>query len=271
MTSLERLALHTATTRPWSLAQAVDGYARAGVLGITVWREHIDAVGAARARVLVRDAGLTPVAVCRGGFFVADAAAERTAAIDDTRRAIGDAAAIGAPVLVLVCGASPKLPLADQRLMIADAICALAPEAAGAGIRLAVEPLHPMYVADRSAIVTLRQARELCDAASSPVVGIALDVYHVFWDPDLYDEIRRCAALLTSLHLSDFRVPTRDLLNDRGLMGTGCIPIRSICDRVRHAGFAGWDEVEIFSHELWAMDQAEVVSAVVKAYRAHCL
>jgi sugar phosphate isomerase/epimerase len=265
---LARLSIHTMTTKPWSLEQAVLHYARAGVRGITVWRQHLEPYGAARARRMLMGAGLTCTALCRGGFFPATDSAGRMAAIDDNRRAIADAAALGAPMLVLVCGAVPGLPLGEARRMIRDGIQAIEPEARAAGVVLAVEPLHPMYAADRSAITTLAEARRLCERVASPFVKIAYDVFHVWWDPDLEEETARCRDLIAGFHICDWRHPLRDPLNDRAIMGEGVIPITGIRQQVRGGGFAGWDEVEIFSDALWAKDQAEVLDRIVRAYRA---
>jgi sugar phosphate isomerase/epimerase len=271
MSDSARLSIHTMTTKPWSLEQACDGYARAGVAGITVWRQHLAPYGAKQGRTLLAQHGLTCTALCRGGFFPATDQAGRLAAIEDNRVAVADAHALGAPMVVLVCGAVPGMPLADARRMVEDGIRAVEPEARAAGVKLAIEPLHPMYAADRSCITTLGEARRLCERINSPAVGIALDVFHVWWDPDLEEEIRRCAPWTCGFHLCDWRAPLRDMLNDRSMMGDGCIPVRRIRELVRQAGFAGWDEVEIFSDELWSGDQTALVGSICTAYREHCL
>jgi sugar phosphate isomerase/epimerase len=269
---LSRLCVHTATTKPWSLRQAIDGYRAAGVGGITVWRDALAPQGVEESARMLRDSGLAVVSLCRGGFFPAVDSAGRQRAIDDNRRAIDEAAAIGAPLVVLVCGAVPGQPLAESRRQIADGIAAVEPHARARAVKLAVEPLHPMYAADRSAISTLRQARELCDVLGSDQVGIAVDVYHCWWDPDLDDEIARIGAAgrLLAFHLCDWRVDTRHLLTDRGLMGEGCIDLKRIRASVETAGFSGWNEVEIFSTEKWATDQQRWLEQIVGAYRKHC-
>ncbi len=269
MTDLARLSIHTMTTKPWTLAQSVDAFARAGVGGITVWRQHLAPYGAAEGARLIKAAGLTCTALCRGGFFPAKDAAGRQAAIDDNRKAIADAHALGAPMVVLVCGAVPGLPLSESRAMIREGIQAVEGDARAAGVVLAIEPLHPQYAADRSAITTLSEARRLCERIASPVVKIALDVYHVWWDPDLELEISRCGAAgyLAGFHICDWRVPTRDPLNDRAIMGEGIIPVADLRRLVRATGFSGFDEVEIFSDELWVLDQHAVLARVVNAYR----
>ncbi len=269
---LSRLCIHTATTKPWSLRQALDGYRAAGVAGITVWRDALALEGVAESARMLRDSGLAVVSLCRGGFFPALDVAGRQRAIDDNKQAIDEAATIGAPLVVLVCGAVPGQPLHESRRQIAEGIHAIEPHARARGVKLAVEPLHPMYAADRSAINSLRQARELCEAIASDHVGVAVDVYHCWWDPELEVEIAALgqAKRLLAFHLCDWRVDTRHLLTDRGLMGDGCIDIAGIRGCVERAGFKGWNEVEIFSSEKWAMDQGVWLGEVVKAYRERC-
>lgn len=271
MNDLARLSIHTMTTKPWTLEQAAAKYAAAGVGGITVWRQHLAPYSAKQGREILRRHGLTCTALCRGGFFPAVDQAGRDKAIEDNRTAIRDAHELGAPMVVLVCGAVPGLPLSEARTMVEDGIRAVEPEARAAGVKLAIEPLHPMYAADRSCITTLGEARRLCERIASPAVGIALDVFHVWWDPQLEDEIRLAATWTCGFHVCDWRAPLRDMLNDRSIMGDGCIPVRAIGRQVRAAGFAGFDEVEIFSDELWAGDQDALLARIVAAYRQHCV
>ena len=266
-----RLCVHTITTKPWSLEQAAEHYAAAGVRGITVWRQWLEGRDIAQAGRRLRDAGLTVVSLCRGGFFPAFDAAVRQKALDDNRRAIDEAAQLGAPLVVLVCGAAPAQPLEVSRQQIADGIAAVLDHARQAGVRLAVEPLHPMYADARSAINTLRQANDLCDRLAAANLGVAVDVYHLWWDPELQAEIARCgrAGRIFAFHVCDWRTPTEDLLNDRGLMGEGCIDIRRIRGWVEQAGFQGWIEVEIFSNRYWASDQHEFLAKIKQAYLRH--
>ncbi|HEY4299928.1 MAG TPA: sugar phosphate isomerase/epimerase family protein [Candidatus Didemnitutus sp.] len=268
---LDRLCVHTITTKPWPLPVAVGKFAAAGVSGITVWRDALGGIGPTRARSLIADAGLRTISLCRGGFFPATTAEARQKAIDDNRRAIAEAHELGAPLVVLVCGAVPGQDLAESRLQIADGIAALQPDCEAAGVRVAIEPLHPMYAADRSAANTLAQANDMVESLRSPWVGVAVDVYHVWWDPALESEIARCGRLnaLFAFHVCDWRSPTVDLLNDRGLMGEGCIPLRRIRAWVERAGFGGAIEVEIFSNRWWAADQDEFLARVVTAHREH--
>ncbi|MGE5610253.1 MAG: sugar phosphate isomerase/epimerase family protein [Bacillota bacterium] len=271
LTDFSRLAIHTMTNKPWSLEQCIQGYTQAGVPGISVWRNVLQPMGAPAAGKMLRDAGLSVVALVRGGFFPAFEAPKRQEALDDNRRAIDEAAAIGAPMVVLVCGAVPGMALTDARKQIRDAIATLLPYAQANRVKLAIEPMHPMYAADRSAINTMAQAREICQALRSPWLGIAVDVYHTWWDPDLEKEITLAGQQKTlfAFHICDWRVQTRDLLNDRGLMGEGCIPIRQIRSWVEAAGFTGFHEVEIFSTERWATDQAQYVEQIKEAYLRH--
>lgn len=271
LTDFSRLSLHTITTKPWSLDQCVTNYARAGVKGITVWRDAIAGRDPAERGGFIRDHGLTVTALCRGGFFPATTRAARQEAIEENLRCLDEAAALGAPMVVLVCGADPAQPLEESRRQITEAVAALAPHAAAVGVKLAVEPLHPMYAADRSAINTMAQARAVCLAVKSPWVGIAVDVYHVWWDPDLEAQIQACGreGSLFAFHVCDWKTPTTDVLNDRQLMGEGCIPIRQIRGWVEAAGFTGFNEVEIFSQRLWGTDQHEYLARIQRAYLEH--
>ncbi len=271
LVDLSRLAIHTMTNKPWSLQQCIDGYATAGLRGLTVWRNVVEDIGAEEAGKLLRSSGLQTIALVRSGFFPAPDSAGRQAAIEDNRLCIEQAATIGAPMIVLVCGAIPGMPLAEARRQIADGIEKLLPLAESHGVKLAIEPLHPMYSADRSAINTMAQARAVCEALRHPMLGIACDVYHVWWDPDLQKEITLAGQMKTlfALHLCDWRVNTRDLLNDRGLMGEGCIDLRTIRGWAEAAGFKGWNEVEIFSTERWAGDQTKYVEQIKQAYLDH--
>ncbi|MCP4167331.1 MAG: sugar phosphate isomerase/epimerase [Chloroflexi bacterium] len=268
---LSRLCVHTITTRPWSVEEAVDQYAAAGIKGITVWRQWLEGRDANEVGERIRSAGLTMVSLCRGGFFPASDLTARRAAIDDNLRAIDEAAAIGAPLIVLVCGASPDVPLSEARKQIQAGIEAVLPYAAANGVKLAIEPLHPMYADSRSAINTLKQANDMCMAIGSSLIGVTVDVYHLWWDPDLAFEIARCGAngLLFSFHICDWLTPTADLLNGRGLMGEGCIPIPQIRGWVEDAGYSGFNEVEIFSDRHWARDQHEFIHDIINAYQEH--
>jgi sugar phosphate isomerase/epimerase len=266
---MKDLCVHTMTTKPWSIEECASHFPGAGVRGITVWRQHLEGRDPAQSGAMLRNAGLEIVSLCRGGFFPAATPAGRQAAIDDNLRAIEQAHALGAPLIVLVCGAVPGQPLEDSRQQITEGIAAVLPAAKAAGVRLAIEPLHPMYADDRSAISTMAQAHAVCDALGSPEnLGIAVDVYHVWWDDSLEAQIKLAGETkrLLAFHVCDWKTPTTDLLNDRGLMGEGCIPIRKIKRWVNAAGFDGFNEVEIFSNTYWAMNQHEWLARIVGAY-----
>lgn len=270
--NLSRLCVHTITTRSWPIETAIVRYAQAGIGGITIWRQALEGRSPAAVGRAARLEGLQVVSLCRGGFFPDTDQSSRRSALDDNRRAVEQAAELGAPLLVLVPGAAPGQPLDLSRAQIAEGISALLPSAKAAGVRLGIEPLHPMYAANRSAINTLRQANDLCAALDSPWVGVVVDVYHLWWDPDLPTEIVRCglAGWLSAFHISDWLVETNDLLNDRGLMGEGCIPLRDLRRQVESAGFDGFHEVEIFSNRWWARPPEEFLCAITAAYQKHC-
>ncbi len=266
---LSRLCIHTITTKPWPFETAVKEFSSAGVKGITVWRDALNGRDIRKAGALARESGLSIVSLCRGGFFPSTDAGKRKLAIDDNRRAIEEAAQLGAPLVVLVCGADPGQSLEESRAQVQEGIEAVLPDARAANVKLAIEPLHPMYADTRSAINTLAQANDMAEAINSPLVGVAVDVYHLWWDPALETEIKRCGANdhLFAFHICDWSVPTKDLLNDRGLMGDGCIPVRKIRGWVEQTGFAGFHEVEIFSNHWWAQDQSEFLKRIINAYQ----
>ena len=268
---LSKLCIHTITTKPWSLEQAIEKYSKKGINGISVWRQWLDEKGPEVSGKLLKDAGMDVVSLVRGGFFPGRTAEERQKAIDNNKNALDEAAAIGAPAVVLVCGAVPGQPLTESRKQITDGIASILNHAAGVDVKLSVEPLHPMYADDRSAVVTLGQANDICDALKSPLVGVAVDVYHVWWDPELRQEIERCgkSGYLFAFHICDWMTPTTDLLYDRGLMGEGCIDIKEIRGWVEDAGFTGYNEVEVFSNRWWKKDQDEFLEAIVNGYLHH--
>ncbi len=267
---MNRLCIHTITTKPWTTEQCIERYAKAGVGGITFWRYNLEGRDPRAVGQQARDAGLEVVSLARGGFFTGKTEADRQKAIDDNKRCVDEAHGLGAPLIVLVCGAVPGQSLAESRKQITDGIAAVQAHAEAANVKLSIEPLHPMYADDRSAVNTMRQAHEICDALGSPAsVGIAADVYHIWWDPELKEMIDLAGKTgrLHAFHICDWKTPTTDLLNDRGLMGEGCINIREISQWVDATGFAGPREVEIFSTKYWAMDQDQWLAKIVEAYR----
>lgn len=272
MTRDSKLCIHTITTKPWPIEVAMDKYAAAGIGGITVWRQALEGRDIAKVGDDLRSRDLEIVSLCRGGFFPAKTSKGLADAIEDNRLAIREAAALGAPIIVLVCGAVPGQPLAESRKQIADGIAAVLPLAEEHGIRLAIEPLHPLYADDRSAVNTMASANAICDLLDHPLVGIAADVYHIWWDPDLAEQIRITGEKerLFAFHLCDWMTPTTDLLNDRGLMGEGCIDLKGIRAMVEASGFTGFNEVEIFSNRWWSADQDEFLARIQRAYLEHC-
>ncbi|WKN45124.1 sugar phosphate isomerase/epimerase family protein [Tunicatimonas pelagia] len=271
MKDLSQLCIHTITTKPWSIEESSERFAETGVKGITVWRDALEGRNMSQTGNRLRNHGLNIVSLCRGGFFPAASAEKRQAAIDDNRRAIDEAAELGAPMVVLVCGAEPNQSLTTSRQQIQEGIEAILPHAEANQVQVTIEPLHPMYADTRSAVNTLGQANDMAEAIDSPWVGIAADVYHLWWDDNLQSEIMRCGrnGNLSAFHVCDWRVPTEDFLLDRGLMGEGCIDVPQIRKWVEEAGFEGMIEVEIFSNRYWSMDQAEFLNQIIEAYCKH--
>jgi len=268
---LSGLCIHTITTRPWKIEEAAKNYAAAGVKGITVWRDALEGRNTRETGKMLREYDLSIVSLCRGGFFPNRDLSKRKSAIEDNRKAIEEAAELGAKMLVLVCGADPTQSLEESRKQIRDGIAAIIPAASVAGVKLTIEPLHPMYADTRSAINTLAQANDIAEELNSPWVGIAVDVYHLWWDPMLEKEIKRCGenGNLMAFHICDWKLPTSDMLLDRGLMGEGCIPVKQIRSWVEDAGFTGFNEVEIFSNAYWKEDQSEFLKKIIDAYKEY--
>ena len=265
---MNRLCVHTITTKPWSLEKALHEYNARGISGVSVWQNAVQEVGLKKASTLLADSGLDVVSYVRGGFFPAANSADRQKAIEHNKQMLDEAAAIGAPLLVLVCGADPVSGLSKSRDQIRAGLEAILPHAEDLGVGLAIEPLHPMYADTRSAINTLSQANDMAEYFEHEKIGVAVDVYHLWWDDQLQDQIARCGegGNLLAFHICDWKYPTEDMLNDRGLMGEGCIPIKEISDWVDAAGFEGYREVEIFSDKYWSMDQGEFLDLIVDSY-----
>ncbi len=274
----ELLSLNTATVRQkWNLRQMIEGCARQGIRGISPWRDKLAELGAKEAAKLMRANGLTVTGLCRGGMFPAADRQGRHAAIEDNLRAIDDAATLEARCLVLVVGGMPagSKDLAGARAQVRDGIGAVLDHARSCGVPLAIEPLHPMYAADRACVNTMAQANDLCDelvGKSGAGLGIAVDVYHVWWDPQLKAEIERAGdKRLLAFHICDWLVPTSDLLLDRGMMGDGVIDIPLIRSWVEAAGYRGFHEVEIFSADnWWQRDPAEVLATCRERHQSCC-
>jgi len=251
------LSLNTATVKKqWNLAQIIDGCARHGIRGIAPWRDQVEQMGLSNAKKAIKEKNLVVTGLCRGGFFTAKDWR------DDNRRAIEEAHELGAQCLVLVVGGLPagSKDLIGARNQVRDGIAAILPEARAAGVPLAIEPLHPMQAAERACINTLEQALNLCDILGEGL-GVAVDVYHVWWDPKLQSQIERAGKQrLLAYHICDWLSPTRDLVSDRGMMGDGVINLPLIRRWIERAGYAGFQEVEIFSElDWWRRDPDQVL------------
>jgi sugar phosphate isomerase/epimerase len=265
--SLSRLSLNQATTQNWGMAETIDGCARAGVGWIGLWRHKVQEIGLAETARRLSGAGLKVSSLCRGGFFPAPSPQARQERIDDNLRAVDEAATLGAGVLVLVCGPAPDRDLDAARQMVEDGIRTVLPYAAERNIRLAIEPLHPMYAGDRSVVVTLAQANAMAERIGSPGVGVAVDVYHVWWDPQVYVEIARAGTSILGFHVSDWLVPPPDHLLGRGMMGDGIIQIRRLRQAVDAAGYTGPIEVEIFNQQIWDTPGERVLEQMKERFR----
>jgi sugar phosphate isomerase/epimerase len=274
------LSLNTATVRQQGdLIEIIDACARHGIRAIDPWRDQVTAVGLDRAVRAVRDAGLELSGYCRGGMFTSDAS-RRTEVRDDNRRAVDEANALGAPCVVLVVGglpqfsrpgSAPSKDIAGARAQVEDAIADMLDYARQASMPLAIEPLHPAYAADRACINTTRQALDICDRLDprrGGLLGVALDVYHIWWDAEVLSQIARAGRdRLLALHVCDWLVPTKDMLNDRGMMGDGVIDIKALRAAVEAQGFAGYSEIEIFSNAWWAAPMDDVLRTCIARHR----
>ena len=274
------LSVNTATVRAqWPLPDIIGGLARHGIRGIAPWRDQVARTGLAQSARLIRGAGLTVSGYIRGGLFPATTTQGLRAAVDDNRRAIDEAVEVGARCLVLIAGGLPKdangrpasKDLIGAHAMVRDGIAQLLEHARAARMPLAIEPLHPMYAADRGCVNSLRHALDLCEALApndTDLLGVAVDVYHVWWDPELESQISRAgrARRLFAYHLCDWLVPTTDMLNDRGMMGDGVIDLPRIRGWMEDAGYRGQHEVEIFSDRWWAADPDDVLRTLRSRY-----
>jgi len=268
LTNYSKLCVHTQTNKPWTIEECITQYAAAGISAISIWRHLLEGKDLSEIKELLIKNEMEVVALVRGGFFPSVDDKQRALALEDNRLAMEQAAALGAPQVVLVCGADPNQSLKVSRQQIKEGIITLLPQAERLGVKLSIEPLHPMYAGDKSAISSLGQANDLCEEIDSPWVGVAIDVYHLWWDDQLEKEISRCGKSdnIFAFHVCDWRVPTTDFLTDRGLMGEGCIPVKQIREWVEKAGFDGYNEVEVFSERLWAQDQKLYLEDIKKAY-----
>jgi sugar phosphate isomerase/epimerase len=268
---LSNLCVHTITTKALKFETACMKYAQYGIKGISIWRDAVEGIHPRKVKEILKNNDLTAVSYVRGGFFPSLDKAKRKAALEDNLEMMKEAAAMEIPLLVLVCGSDPDQSLQTSRDQIKYSISKLLPEASKLGVSLAIEPLHPMYADTRSAITSLKQANDMAEYFNDSKFGVAIDVYHLWFDEELEQQIYRCGENnnLYAFHICDWKVPTTDMLNDRGLMGEGCIPVRKIREWVEKAGFQGFNEVEIFSNSYWSMDQDLFLEKIVDAYLTH--
>lgn len=269
-----RLSINQETIKQWSLPELMEGCVKAGIDKVGLWRAPVQAYGVERAGRLLADAGISVTSLCRGGFFTALDPAERARALDDNRAAVDEAAALSTDTLVLVSGGLPagSKDLHGARERIADALSVLAPYAAERGVRLAIEPLHPMFASDRCVVSTLSQALDLAERFPAEQVGVVVDTYHVWWDDQAPAQIARAGAggRIHSFQLADWITPLpAGVLLGRGQLGDGSVDFRAFRALVEAAGFEGPVEVEIFNEELWARDGAEVLAEVAARYEEH--
>jgi sugar phosphate isomerase/epimerase len=269
--ALQRLSLNTATTKYWTLQQAIDGAVRAGIPALGVWRDRVAEVGTERAARMIRDAGLRVSSLCRGGFLTAVDPAEQRKVLADNRAAIAEAATLGTEALIMVVGGLPDSDrdIVGARHRVADRIADLVPDAVEHGVRLVLEPLHPMYCADRAVLSTLGQALDLATPHPAEAVGVVVDTFHVWWDPSLAEQIARAGVenRLAAYQVCDWNLPiAADALLSRGMMGDGHIDFDSIGGWVRDAGYTGDIEVEIFNADIWAADGDQVLATMAQRF-----
>jgi len=265
---VKRFSLNQATTKGWPLPDLVAGCLDAGVTGVGLWREEVQEFGVRNAAALIRDAGLTVTSLCRSGFFQQDDW------LDENRRAIDEAAALAAPVLVLVSGGLPpgSRDIDAARAHVGDALGELVPHALAAGVKLAIEPLHPMFASDRCVVSTLKQALDLAAPYPGAAVGACVDTYHLWWDDDVWEQIARAGRedRIACFQVADWITPLpAGVLVGRGLPGTGCVELRRFREAVDAAGYTGPIEVEVFNEAVWARPAREVLDETLDGYQVH--
>lgn len=266
---LTRLSFNQMTADPWPLERAVRECAAHDVPYIGVWRHKLEAADASNAAALIRNAGLRVSSLCRGGWFSAPTAAERRERIADNRLAIEQASKLNTKVLVIVSGPANGQSLDDARETVLDGLREILPYAERAGITLGIEPLHPMYAAERSVVVTLKQANDMADALASPAAGVVIDAFHVWWDPEVYLQIERASGRIAGFHVSDWSVPLPGILMGRTMMGDGVIELRRLRHAVEAAGYTGPIEVEIFNEDIWANADDTLMPLIQQRFVEH--
>jgi len=263
---MSRLSLNSKTTNSWSLPELIVGCRTAGIDQVGLWRELYDDIDVAYAGRAAADAGLTVTTLCRGGFFPTNVPDERRARAADNIAAVDECVALGTSVLVLVCGGLAGRDLAGSRQQVADAVGALAMYAAERGVRLAVEPLHPMYCADRSVVSTLDQALAIAAEHPADVVGVCVDTFHLWWDDTALARVPTIGPRIAAYQVCDWLDPLPDVLLGRGMMGDGVIEFDVWTRAVAQAGYTGPVEVEIFNQQLWDTPGDTVVATVKARY-----
>ena len=268
MSLLRRLSFNQMTADPWPLERVIRNCSTSGIPYIGVWRHKLEG-DAAKASAMIRREGLRVSSLCRGGWFSAPTAEERRNRVADNRLAIEEAASLGAPVLVIVSGPANGQTLDDARATVLDGLLEVLPDAEKAGVTLGIEPLHPMYAAERSVIVTLKQANDLADQLSSSAAGIVVDVFHVWWDPEVMQQIERARGRIAGFHVSDWPVPLPGILMGRAMMGDGVIELRKLRQAVDATGYNGPIEVEIFNEEIWNTADDGLLDRIQQRFLAH--
>ena len=266
MASLSRLSLNQITTPRWSVQEAADACARRSVPAIALWRHKIAEQGLPASVRAVRDAQLHVSSVCRGGMFPAETAEQRRLNIEDNFRAVDEAAALQADALVMVVGGASPVGIEAARQMVRDGLAELAPYAQSAGVKLGLEPLHPMFAGDRSVLTTIAEATGMASPYQVQQVGVVLDVFHIWWDPNVMLQIADVAPRIMGFHVSDWLVPLPDVLLGRGMMGDGIIDLRALRDAVDAMGYTDPIEVEIFNQAIWDADPDDVLDRVVERF-----
>jgi sugar phosphate isomerase/epimerase len=265
---MNRLSINQYSVRQLPLVELVEECRKIGIGVVGLWRDKVSSVGSDRAKQLLKDANILVSSLCRGGFFPHSTDEELVRTAADNRKAVDEAAELSSPLLVLVCGGIAVAGLERSREMVLEGIAKLAPYARDRGVKLGIEPLHPMFAADRSVISTLEQANDLADHFSPETVGVVIDTYHVWWDPHVYREIQRAGNRILGFHMSDWLAPPPHFLNGRGLMGDGFVEFKQLAAAIDQAGYTGPIEVEIFNEQLWALPGPEALALIKSRFEA---
>ncbi|WP_018924014.1 sugar phosphate isomerase/epimerase family protein [Salsuginibacillus kocurii] len=267
---LNRLSLNQITTEQWNLEEAIEGCVRHEVPSISVWRHKLQEFGLKETKSMIQSAGLHVSSLCRGGMFPALHQAERKERIEENKRAIEEAAELNADVLVLVCGPAPDKDIAQGRNWVKEGIEEILPYAEEHGVKLGIEPLHPMYAADRSVITSMEEANSLIETLQHPALGVVADVFHIWWDPLVYQQIERASGKILGFHVSDWSVPLPDVFKARTMMGDGVIELKKLRQAVEQAGYHGPIEVEIINQAIWDSNPDEVMQTLKERFIQYC-